>query len=159
MLASKTLALHQVVSVFVLNLNLRRAGLSTINSSLEIPLPETEEWTNNAAARFKDRGQGLGIRGRAASKQYPYQSYRNKEEKDIKDAWSIADISMAVHVSAVLIMRPKSGDGDWGSTHHLCHEDRNGQIIWRPGICITLLLLYFFVAWMVITHPSPKYRY
>ena len=66
MLASKTLALHQVVSVFVLNLS-----LSTIKSSLEIPLPETEEWTNNAAAWFKDRGQGLGIRGRAASKQYP----------------------------------------------------------------------------------------
>ena len=106
MLASKTLALHQVVSVFVLNLS-----LSTIKSSLEIPLPETEEWTNNAATWFKDRGQELGIRGRAASKQYPYQSYRNGEEKGIKDAWSIADISMAIQLSAVLIMRLMSGDG------------------------------------------------
>ena len=115
MLASKTLALHQVVSVFVLNLS-----LSTIKSSLEIPLPETEEWTNNAAAWFKDRGQGLGIRGRAASKQYPYQSYRNGEEKGIKDAWSIADITMAVQLSAVLIMR-RIGAPNMPGRH------RNGQ--------------------------------
>ena len=100
----------------------------------------------------------MGIRGRAASKQYPlnqqypYQSYRNEEEKGIKDAWSIADISMAVHVSAVLIMRLMSGDGDWGSAHHLGQEDRNGQII--PGIGITLLLLYFFFAWTVITETQ-----
>ena len=148
MLASKTLALHQVVSVFVLNLS-----LSTIKSSLEIPLPETEEWTNNAAAWFKDPGQGLGIRGRAASKQYPlnqqypYQSYRNEEEKGIKDAWSIADITMAVQLSAVLIMR-RIGAPPMPGRH------RNGQIIRRPGIGITLLLLYFFFAWTVITETQ-----
>ena len=93
--------------------------------------PETEELL------VQRPGAGIGhrrhyiIKGPSAQ-QYPYQSYKNEEEK------MASRISQWLYlaVSAVLITRPISDGGDFASARHLCHGYRNEQIIQRPGLGI-----------------------